>query len=82
MVKVDATKYHLPTLYKIKNCLPYQYYEILKSYFQKRKTLVKFKGEQTKVFLINYGFPQGSVIGPISTANMTTNPHGYNCRCY
>lgn len=69
--------WHIGLLYKLKKHLPYQYYELLKSYLQNRKFLVKFRDEQTKLFAINSGVPQGSVLGPmlylLYTADMPTS---------
>lgn len=69
--------WHVGLLYKLKQSLPYQYYEIIKSYLENRQFLVKFQDEQTKLFEINAGVPQGSVIGPLLyllyTADMPTS---------
>lgn len=55
---------HRPPLQTKKN-LPHGFYEILKSYLTYRTFSVRYKSGYTKLYLIESGVPQGSVLGPI-----------------
>ena len=57
--------WHRGLLYKLKSNLPYQFYNVLKSYIENRYFFVKYKEEQTKLLQIKSGVPQGSVLGPM-----------------
>lgn len=57
--------WHTGLLYKLKQNLPYQYYNILKSYLEHRHFFVKHQDEETSLFPIYAGVPQGSVLGPV-----------------
>lgn len=63
-------------LYKVKNYLPYQMYEIIKSYISNRYFFVEQHEEFTNLKPILAGVPQGSVLGPmlylLYTADMPT----------
>lgn len=69
--------WHPGLLYKIKKTLPHQYYKILKSYLTDRFFQVKFQEEYSKLYPIEAGVPQGSVLGPtlytLYTADLPTN---------
>lgn len=56
--------WHPGLLYKLKKLLPHTYYELIKSYLEQRHFLVKFNEEQTPLYTIEAGVPQGSVLGP------------------
>lgn len=57
--------WHIGLLYKLKKGLPYQYYEILKSYLEDRSFFVKINDKQSDLNTIQSGVPQGSILGPI-----------------
>lgn len=57
--------WHTGLLYKLKMALPHNFYVILKSYLTDRHFQVKYKSEQTSLFQVSSGVPQGSVLGPI-----------------
>lgn len=56
--------WHKGLLCKLKYLLPNNYYCILKSYLENRHFQVKVKNSITKLYDINAGVPQGSVLGP------------------
>lgn len=68
--------WHEGLLYKLKTKLPHHLYQILKSYLSNRQFLVKHQDEQTQLFPISSGVPQGSVLGPtlylLYTADLPT----------
>lgn len=53
--------WHKGLCYKLKSMLPSQYYEILKSYLSDRRYFVQQHEEQTNLYKIRSGVPQGSV---------------------
>jgi len=57
--------WHDGLLYKIKQNLPYQFYEIIKSYLENRTFYVKQNDAHSKLYEIKSGVPQGSVLGPL-----------------
>lgn len=57
--------WHLGLLYKLKKALPYQYYQLLKSYLDKRTFFVKQNDKQSDLKKIESGVPQGSILGPL-----------------
>ena len=69
--------WHEGLLYKIKLNLPYQYYQIIRSYLEFRHFYVRHNDAQTKLCPIGSGVPQGSVIGPtlylLYTADLPTS---------
>ncbi|XP_017762647.1 PREDICTED: uncharacterized protein LOC108552545 [Eufriesea mexicana] len=56
--------WHMGLLYKIKQNLPYNYYNLLKSYLTDRFYQVNQNGKYSKIYLILVGVSQGSVLGP------------------
>jgi len=57
--------WHKGLLFKLKSVLPYQLYEIIKSYLSNRKYYVKQKSERSEIYNIRAGVSQGSVLGPL-----------------
>jgi hypothetical protein len=57
--------WHTGLLYKLKEKLPYHFYTLLRSYLTNRSFMVKHEEEQTPLFPIQAGVPQGSVLGPV-----------------
>lgn len=57
--------WHAGLLYKLKSNLPPQFYEVIKSYISNRHFFVKIQEEQSQLFSIKAGVPQGSVLGPV-----------------
>lgn len=57
--------WHTGLLYKLKQQLPHHFYQILKSYIENRHFYVRHQDEQTKLYSIQSGVPQGSVLGPV-----------------
>jgi exonuclease III len=57
--------WHTGLLYKLRKLLPLNYFLILQSYLKNRHFLVKQQEEQTNLYPILSGVPQGSVLGPI-----------------
>ena len=52
-------------MYKLKNILPHPYYSILQSYLTNRTFRVRYLDANSLTFPINFGVPQGSVLGPL-----------------
>jgi retron-type reverse transcriptase len=71
--------WHDGLLFKLRTNLPLNYFLILQSYLQNRHFLVRYQDEQTTLYPIKAGVPQGSVLGPtlysIYTADMLTTPY-------
>jgi hypothetical protein len=57
--------WHTGLIYKLKLSLPHRFYTLLRSYLTNRTFLVKHEEEQTTLFPIQAGVPQGSVLGPL-----------------
>ena len=57
--------WHTGLLYKLKDNLPHHFYMLLRSYLTSRSFLVKHEDEQTTLFPVEAGVPQGSVLGPV-----------------
>lgn len=57
--------WHKGLIYKIRKQLPYQYYELLKSYLENRFFMIKQFDQLTNLEEINSGVPQGSILGPL-----------------
>lgn len=57
--------WHRGLEYKLYRDLPYQYYEILKSYLSNRFFRVRYNQEYSDLKEISAGVPQGSVLGPV-----------------
>lgn len=68
--------WHVGLLSKLKKTLPYDMYEVLKSYLHNRHFMVEHQDECTEIQPILAGVPQGSVLGPtlylLYTADMPT----------
>jgi len=58
--------WHADLLHKIKSCFPLDLYAIIKSYLLQRIFRVKFGEVVTQLKNINFGVPQGNVLGPLS----------------
>lgn len=57
--------WHDGLLYKLKMNLPHHFYEIFKSYLEKRFFFINNNNEHSDLGKIYSGVPQGSVLGPI-----------------
>lgn len=57
--------WHEGLFFKLKKLLPTHFYIILKSYLSNRHYYVKYNRAYSKIFEINAGVPQGSVLGPV-----------------
>jgi hypothetical protein len=57
--------WHPGLLFKIKRILPSSYFNLLKSYLNKRQFETKINGETSSRFHIHSGVPQGSILGPL-----------------
>jgi hypothetical protein len=56
--------WHDGLLFKLRTNLPLNYFLIFQSYLQNRHFLVRCQDEQTTLYPIKAGVPQGSVLGP------------------
>jgi hypothetical protein len=65
--------WHDGLLYKIKNSLPHTYYLLMKSYLSGRLFQVKESGDTSRLYDIQAGVPQGSILGPILYAVYTSD---------
>jgi hypothetical protein len=59
-------------LHKIKKHMP-SFFPLLKSYLSNRQFRTRVKGEVSALFPINFGVPQGSVLGPMLYLLFTTD---------
>jgi hypothetical protein len=57
--------WHPGLLFKLKKCLPYASYLILRSYLEDRIFQIKYKNTYSRFCNIDSGVPQGSVLGPV-----------------
>ena len=57
--------WHVGLLYKLKKNLPYQFFQVLKSYLDNRHFQIKIKHSTSNIYSIGSGVPQGSVLGPV-----------------
>jgi len=57
--------WHASLFHKIKSCFPPDLYAIVKSYLLQRTFRIKFGEVVTQLKDINFGVPQGSVLGPV-----------------
>jgi hypothetical protein len=56
--------WHTGLLYKQRRFLPLNYFLVTKSYLDSRRFLIKIENEHTKLFPVNAGIPQGSILRP------------------
>lgn len=57
--------WHEGLLYKLKMCLPFNLFLLIRSYLEDRRFYVSHGTAQTRLYQILAGEPQGSVLGPI-----------------
>jgi hypothetical protein len=57
--------WHTGLLYKIKRAFAHPEHTLLKSYLRDRTFQVRYQEEYTKLYIIQSGIPQGSILGPI-----------------
>ena len=71
--------WHEGLLFKIKRSLPHSFFQIIKSYLEKRCFEVKYNAATSSMYEIKSGVPQGSILGPvlylIFTADLPTSKH-------
>ena len=76
---VDITQafdkvWHIGLLYKLKLKLPYQFFEILRSYLSERYFRIKLNDHISELHPIKADVPQGSVLGPVLYTIYSTDP--------
>jgi hypothetical protein len=53
--------------------LPLKYFNLMKSYLSNRQSKTKFNGENSSLFHIHSGVPQGSILGPLLNVLYTSD---------
>lgn len=65
--------WHDGLLFKVKNFLPYPFFNIIRSFLSHRTFQIKYQNELSEFHPIKAGVPQGSVLGPILYQLYTTD---------